>query len=226
MKRLISILIIVAVLASFCPAALADDDVEALMKRIAELEAEIEKKDAIIEALTAALTGMKNTEQNNDVGVVVIPSGGNQPSTKHNVPGNDLPEELSTPLGDDQIVIEACKTKFIEYDTYTQMRMSVKVKNLTEYSPPNTYIGISITPIDINGDALDGTFYMGSTDIAPSGKAQWLEAICNVEGAVGIRILGYRIYGDVSIQGSFETPIELYSKDYKIIYDEIKGTGY
>ena len=53
MKKLISILIIVALIVSLCPTALADD-VEALKKRIEELEAEIKTKDTIIAALTKA----------------------------------------------------------------------------------------------------------------------------------------------------------------------------
>ena len=226
MKRILSVFLIVALLASLCPTALADDEVETLKKRIEELEAEIAQKDAIIEALTVALQEMNNAGKDKSTGVVVVPPGSNQTSAKHNVPGNDLPDELPAPLGDGLIMIEACKTTFIEYDTFTRMRMEVKVRNLTEYSPPNIYIGILYTPIDTNGDALDGSKYMGSTDIALSGTAQWLKADCDKDGATGLRILGYRIYGDVSIQGSFETPIELYSEDYKIIYDEIKGTGY
>ncbi len=221
MKKLISILIIVALIVSLCPTALADDDVEALKKRIEELEAEIAQKDAIITALTR---GTDNTE----AGVVVVPPstiGGSQITTKRNFDGNNLPEELAVPLGDSRFVIEACRTKFVERDTYTQMRMEVKVRNLTEYSPPKIYIGLYYTPIDENGDALDNTINMGSTDIAYSGKAQWLEGYCDKEGATGIRILGYHIYGDVDIKDYFDEPIELYSKDFKITYDEIKGTG-
>ena len=173
-------------------------------------------------------TAEKKTEETTGTqseNVIVVPDN-NQTSVKRDVDGNDLPEKLTVPLGDENFVIEACKTRFVERDTYTQMRMEIKVRNLTEYSPPNTYIGFLFKAIDENGDALDSaTRYLGSTDIAPSGRAQWLEAISNEDGATGIMIFGYHIYGSVDIKASFDTPIELYSKDYKITYDEIKGTG-
>ena len=219
MKRIISALLIIVLLVSLCPTVLADDDVESLKKRIEELEAEIAMKDAIIAAL---VKGNHNTGTE----VIVMPgtNGGSQITTKRNYDGNDLPEELLVPIGDECFVIEACKTNFIEHDTYTQMRMSLKVRNLTEYSPPNVYFLLEVAPIDENGDVLEH-FQMGCTNIALSGKAEWLEAICNEDGATGLCIFGYQIYGDIDVKNSFATPIELYSKDYKVTYDEIKGTG-
>ncbi len=72
MKKFISILIIVALLVTLCPATFADDDVEALKKRIEELEAEITKKDeiiaqkdAVITALAGSITGKPEAVQNN-----------------------------------------------------------------------------------------------------------------------------------------------------------------
>ena len=220
MKRLVSVLIIIVMLISLCPVAVADDVVEALKKRIEELEEEIATKDAIIAALAK---GSNNTE----VGVAFVPpgtTGSSQITTKGNLDGNDLPEDLLVPVGDECFVIEACKTKFIEHDTYTQMRMSLKVRNLTEYSPPNVYFLLEVAPIDENGAALEH-FQMGCTKIALSGKAEWLEAICNEDGATGLCIFGYRIYGDVEVNASFVTPIQLYSKDYKVTFDRIKSTG-
>lgn len=93
MKRFVSILVIVAVLVSLCPAAFADDDVEALKKRIAELEAEIEQKDAIIAekdaiiaALAASIANKPAAEQNNryetEDGNVYVKSQDSQSSTQ------------------------------------------------------------------------------------------------------------------------------------------------
>lgn len=73
MKRLISILIIIAVLFTLCPAALAEDDVEALKKRIEELEAEIAEKDAIIAEKDAIISVLASSAANGTNHVVTKP---------------------------------------------------------------------------------------------------------------------------------------------------------
>lgn len=176
----------------------------------------------LVFTLILTLCACSQEEHKHQVDVIEVPENINQYDTQYNVPANDLPEELPNPLGDDNFQIEGCKTTFEERDTYTTMRMNVKVRNLTSYNPPDNF-ALLYTPIDENGDALDGTILLGCTDIAVSGKAQWLETYDTEEGATGIRILGYQVYGGPNLKVYFDTPIELYSKDYKITYDSIKS---
>lgn len=176
----------------------------------------------LVFSLILTLCACNQEEHNHQVEVIEVPGNVNQYDTEYNIPGNDLPEELPTPLGDDNFQIEGCKTIFEERDTYTTMRMNLKVRNLTSHNPPDKF-ALLYTPIDENGDALDSTILLGCTDIAVSGKAQWLETHDTEEGATGVRILGYQVYGGPDLKVYFDTPIELYSKDYKITYDSIKS---
>lgn len=119
--------------------------------------------------------------------------------------------ELAEPLGDDNFVIEAYKTTFTDYETYTEFLIEIKVKNLTEYNPPHNYLSLYYAPIDANGDLLTETLLLGNTNISPSGRAQWFKQWHKEAGATGVLILGYKVFGENQFEGYFDTPIELYS---------------
>lgn len=133
---------------------------------------------------------------------------------------NDLPEELAEPVGDENFVVEAVRTEVMDYGSNTRYDISVKVRNLTEFSPPAKY-SIGYTLIDKNGDALHQTREMGNTDIPPSGTAQWLEAGAEIEGVAGIRLLSYHVFGnggELLGRTYFDSPIEFYYEDYQMEY--------
>ena len=151
--------------------------------------------------------------------VVYVPGQVNQ-NTPDRYLLNDLPEELAEPVGDENFVVEAVRTEVMDYGSNTRYDISVKVRNLTEFSPPAKY-SIGYTLIDKNGDALHKTRQMGSTDIPPSGTAQWLEAGAEIEGVAGIRLLSYHVFGDEGeLIGDtyFDSPIEFYYENYQMEY--------
>lgn len=183
MKRLISILVIVALLVSICPAALADDDVEALKKRVEELEAEIEKKDAIIAEKDAIISALASS------------IGSKSTFEKQEKQANN-----NKNIFDDAIIVEEVKIETVEgsYKNGKPMK-SVRMKIRNNYNPADgepyaDRISWDTQILDKSGDIVETLHFLyGGVDY---GETVWDSRTTGLDlsDISAIRVKTYSLY--------------------------------